>query len=90
MSWADIQSCETVNDIFDLYEQKGLISEKDMTDIMSDPDFAKSISKHTIVNAFDSLPLSDPYQGVIGITPQEMLHLMGCRIFKYLIFVSKM
>jgi hypothetical protein len=47
--------------------------------------YQKLISKHPVENAFDSLPLSDPYQGVIGITPQEMLHLMGAGIYKYLL-----
>lgn len=86
MSWSELQACDTVQDIFHLYREKGLISERDMTEIMKDKEMAKTLSKHQIANAFDSLPISDPYQGVIGITPQEMLHLMGCGIFKYLIF----
>ena len=89
VTWADIQACDTIGDIFDLYQKKGLVSEKDMSEIFADADFAKSISKHPIDNAFDRLPLSDPYQGIIGMTPQEMLHLMGCGIFKYLIFGVK-
>ena len=56
-----------------------------MCRVRHDPDFAKSISKHCIDNAFDKLPLADPYQGIIGMTPQEMLHMMGGGIFKYII-----
>jgi hypothetical protein len=47
--------------------------------------YQKLISKRPVSNAFDRLPLSDPYQGIIGMTPQEMLHLMGCGIYKYLL-----
>ena len=84
--WADLQSCDTVEEIFEmLYTRKGMISEKDMLDMVNDTELAKSLSKHPTTNAFDALPLSDPYQGIIGMTPQEMLHLMGCGIFKYLI-----
>ena len=85
VTWADLQSCDTVEEIFEMYTRKGMISEKDMSDMMNDSELAKSLSKHQITNAFDALPLSDPYQGIIGMTPQEMLHLMGCGIFKYLI-----
>lgn len=89
VKWFEIQSCNTPEEIFALFAQKGLVSEKDMSEAMTDPNFAKSISKHSISNAFDSLPLSDPYQGIIGMTPQEMLHLMGSGLFKYLIFGIK-
>lgn len=85
MTWADLNACSSEQEVFDLYSERGLISERDMTDMMNDPVFAKTISKHPINNAFDALPLADPYQGIIGMTPQEMLHLMGCGIFKYLI-----
>jgi hypothetical protein len=88
MTWAELQECDTVEEIFALYEKKGLISERDMMKVTEDPEFAKEISKHPIKNAFSRLPLSlsDPYQGVVGMTPQEMLHLMGCGIFRYVIF----
>ena len=89
MKWSELQACNSVKEIFDLYAEKGLVSERDMSDIMNDKELAKSISKHPVTNAFDSLPLSDPYQGLIGMTPQEMLHMMGCGIFKYLLFGIK-
>ena len=85
MRWLDLQACTTVDEIFQLYADKGLVSERDMCRVRHDPDFAKSISKHCIDNAFDKLPLADPYQGIIGMTPQEMLHMMGGGIFKYII-----
>ena len=83
VQWAEIQECKDVKEIFKLYLQKGLVSEKDMSVILDDPDYAKAISKHPIKNAFDALPLADPYQGIIGMTPQDMLHMMGVGNFKY-------
>ena len=77
ITWADLQECDTVDEIFTLFEKRGLITELDVIKAKNDPVFAKDIPKHPIKNAFSKLPLSDPYQGVIGMTPQEMLHLMG-------------
>ena len=77
MRWLDLQQCETVEEVFDLYESHNLISERDMDAILHDELFARSISKHPTKNAFDGLPLADPYQGIIGMTPQEFLHMMG-------------
>lgn len=80
-----------------MYHNKGLVMEDEMSKVMKDVTlldkqgkkdlkaYQKSISKHPVSNAFDSLPLSDQYQGVIGITPQEMLHLMGAGIYNYLL-----
>jgi hypothetical protein len=51
-----------------------------MSDMMNDAELAKSLSKHPITNAFDVLPLSDPYQGIIGMTPQEM-HISWVVVF---------
>ena len=87
--WADLQACDSVHEIFQLYADHGLVSEKDMSDILTDKELATTISKYPISNAFDSLPLSDPYQGIIGMTPQDMLHTMGCGNFKYLIYGIK-
>ena len=89
VSWADLQSCNSVEEIFEMYQKRGLVSEADMARARTDADFAQSISKHSIDNAFDKLPLADPYQGIIGMTPQEMLHVMGCGMFKYLILGVK-
>ena len=86
VTWLELSQCKSDEEIFDLLFEKGLVSERDMCDIFEDADFAQSISKHPIRIAFDRLPLSDPYQGVIGLTPQEMLHMMGCGVLKYLIF----
>ncbi|MGA0401410.1 MAG: hypothetical protein ACO3PX_15705, partial [bacterium] len=89
MRWLDLQQCETVEEVFDLYESHNLISERDMDAVLHDELFARSISKHPIKNAFDGLPLADPYQGIIGMTPQEFLHMMGGGIYKYIIMGIK-
>jgi hypothetical protein len=64
ITWAELQECDTGEEIFELYEKKGFISEHDMMKVPDDPEFAKEISKHPIKNAFSHLPLSDPYQEV--------------------------
>jgi len=43
----------------------------------------KYYSTHAVENAFDDLPLSDPYQGIVGITPQELLHVIDSGIVGY-------
>jgi hypothetical protein len=50
---------------------------------MDDKIYASAISKHPVKNAFEALPLADPYQGIIGMTPQDMLHMMGAGNYKY-------
>jgi hypothetical protein len=62
MTWTDLNACSSEAEVFDLYAEHGLISERDMTDMMKDGIFAKFISKHQINNAFDALPLADPYR----------------------------
>jgi len=89
MKYKDIDSCSNVREVFHKYAMNGLVSLQDMSEIANDEHLAKSISKHVIDNAFDYLPLSDPYQGIIGMSPQEMLHMMGSGMHKYLIFGIK-
>ena len=55
-----------------------------MSDMVSNLDFAKE-SKHVIDHDFDYLPLLDPYQGIIGMSPEEVLQMMGCGVFSYLL-----
>jgi hypothetical protein len=32
---------------------------------------------------WDKLPLADIYLGIVGLTPQEFLHVMGCGLYKH-------
>lgn len=89
ITWRELQECSDAEEVFDLFHEKGLVSERDMHAIRTDVNLAKEISKHNISNAFDDLPLADAFQGIIGLTPQEMLHMMGCGMFKYLILGVK-
>jgi hypothetical protein len=69
---------------------KCLVSKRNISEISSDADFAREMSKHVIDNVvFDYLLLSDPYQGIIGMSPQEVLHMMGSGMYKYLLFDIK-
>eukprot|EP00956_Cyclotella_meneghiniana_P006330 scaffold8307_cov37-Cyclotella_meneghiniana.AAC.1 len=89
ISWLELQECSDAGEVFKLFHERGLLSERDMSNIRSDAELAKQLSKHTITNAFDGLPLADAHQGIIGLTPQEMLHMMGCGMFKYFILGVK-
>jgi hypothetical protein len=71
VKWKDLQQCDDVADIFKMYHNKGLVMEDEMSKVMKDVTlldkqgkkdlkaYQKSISKHPVSNAFDSLPLSD-------------------------------
>jgi hypothetical protein len=37
-----------------------------------------------ITSAFDMLPLADEFLGIIGMTPQDFLHMMGGGMYKKL------
>jgi hypothetical protein len=37
IKWADLQACDTAEQIFEMYAAKGLVSERDMSDMMNDP-----------------------------------------------------
>ena len=54
-----------------------------LANVAQSPDGLASISKHTIHNAFDGIPLSDLTSGIAGIVPAEMLHVSGNGIIKY-------
>jgi hypothetical protein len=36
-----------------------------------------------ITNAFEMLPLADEFSGIIGMTPQDFLHMMGGGLYKH-------
>jgi hypothetical protein len=58
IKWTDLQACDNAKEVFDMYAEKGLVSEGDMSCIMDDPELAKEISKHPIVNAFTAIEVS--------------------------------
>jgi hypothetical protein len=89
MKYKDNASCANVREVFHKYALNGLVSMQDMSEIANDEDLAKTISKHVIDNVFAYLPFSDPYQGKISMSPQEMLHMMGSGMHKYLTFGIK-
>jgi hypothetical protein len=80
--WSPIITCKTTNEVFDYFEFCNLISYRDMSRAQSDTKFAKRISKHMITNAFEMLPLADEFLGIIGMTPQDFLHMMGGGLYK--------
>jgi len=56
---------------------------QDMMQVKVDHDFAHSLSKYSIHNAFDGLPLSDFRYGILGITPFERLHMLASGIIEH-------
>ena len=91
MPW-ELEECKNSNGtfdhhkVFDKYYDKGLISLRDLSEIKGDQDYQQELSYYDVDNVFDHLPLGDPYQGVVGITPQEMLHVMEAGIYERILF----
>ena len=95
MSWEELEGCKNSNGtfdhhkVFDKYYDKGLISLRDLSEIKGDQDYQQELSYYDVDNVFDHLPLGDPYQGVVGITPQEMLHVMEAGIYERILFAIR-
>ena len=77
ISWEDLNNCRNkvtgrIDDlqVFGKCEEKNLISLKSLSEIQGNVPAQKEISYHDVRNAFDELPLADPYLGIVGITPQ--------------------
>jgi hypothetical protein len=81
--WSRIISCKTTNEVFDYFEECNLISYRDLSRAQTDEKYATYISKHMITNAFEMLPLADEFLGIIGMTPQDFLHMMGGGMYKH-------
>ncbi len=82
-----IQVGGETTEIFKRYDENNLISWIELSMVRRDRSkkrmVQKHYSKHAVENAFDDLPLSDPYQGIVGITPQELLHVIDSGIVGY-------
>ena len=95
MSWHDLQQCKNRDGsfdhkkVFEKYSEKNLITLKDLSDVKLNPELQKELSYHDLDNVFDYLPLGDPYQGVVGITPQELLHIMEAGMYEYILKAIK-
>ena len=58
--------------------------DKDLSDIKDNQDLEKELSYYDVDSAFDHLPLADKYQGIVGITPQESLHVMEAGMYEHI------
>ena len=87
--WSKIIQCKTTNEVFDYFEECNLISYRDISRAQGDDEYAKKISKHMITSAFDWLPLADEFLGIIGMTPQDFLHMMGGGMYKHWIVAHR-
>ena len=79
----ELMACNSHFEVFQLYDSCNLISYQHLSYAGDDPEYAKSISKHIMKTAWDQLPLADVYLGIVGLTPQEFLHVMGCGLYKH-------
>jgi hypothetical protein len=77
LSWNSINTCNGDEEVFALLERNRVISYAQMSKAMKDKKYAHSISKYVVDNALEALPLADKYQGIIGMTPWEFLHMLG-------------
>jgi len=75
--------CENDAAVFDLYESCHICTYRNLSLARNDEVYAKRISKEVIDTAWDSLPLADQYLGMLGMTPQEFLHVTGCGLYKH-------
>ena len=87
--WSRIIQCTTADQVFDYFEECNLVTYRDLSRAKGDADYAKFISKHMINNAFDWLPLADEFMGIIGMTPQDFLHMMGGGMYKHWIIANR-
>ncbi len=72
-------------EVFDLFTSKNLVSLRDYFDLKENKLLEKVLSIHSIDNAFFDLPLADAYQGIVGVTPQELLHVLESGILGYIL-----
>ena len=79
----EIMECENDVAVFDLYESCHICTYRNLSLARNDEVYAKRISKEVIDTAWDSLPLADQYLGMLGMTPQEFLHVTGCGLYKH-------
>lgn len=79
----EIMECENDAAVFDLYESCHICTYKNLSLASNDEVYAKRISKEVIDTAWDRLPLADKYLGMLGMTPQEFLHVTGCGLYKH-------
>lgn len=85
MTYKDFVACNGDDaEIFLALTKKNLISLKDLSDIKDNQDLEKELSYYDVDNAFDHLPLADKYQGIVGITPQESLHVMEAGMYEHI------
>jgi hypothetical protein len=66
-----------------MISSKGLVSMKDLCELDGDHEKEKAISFYDIENFASCLPLADRHLGVIGMTPQEILHVLEQGLFDY-------
>lgn len=85
----ELMECSSHAEVFELYDQCGLITYQHLTRAMGDEDYAKHISKHPIDTVWDKLPMADGYLGMVGMTPQEFLHVMGNGNYAHLIIAIR-
>ena len=85
MTYQDYKDCGGDDaKIFEELSKKNLISLKDLSDIKENEGLEHSISYYNVDNAFDHLPLADKYQGIVGITPQESLHVLEAGMYEHI------
>lgn len=77
-----IRQCKSEKAVFQLFDANRIVSYWDLSRIKNNKVYAHSISKHAIENAFEELPLSDPYQGIVGISPYDPMHTVHGGVFR--------
>ena len=55
-----------------------------MSDIKDDEGLEPLLFYYNVDNAFDHLPLADKHQGIVGLTPQESLHVLEAGMYEHI------
>jgi hypothetical protein len=79
----EINQCSDHSEVFRLYEECGLVSLEHLSRAMGDKEYATSISKDPFDTVWQHLPLTDEFLGMVGMTPQEFLHVGGSGLYKH-------
>lgn len=85
----EIMECSSHAEVFELYDKCGLISYQHLSRATVDDDYATYISKHPLDLVWNELPMADAYLGVVGMTPQEFLHVMGNGNYAHLLIAIR-
>ena len=84
LKYDDISSVQSSRELFDLARRNRLISMEDLSHAYDNQKYADTISYYSKVDVgWNNLLLSDPYFGIVGISPYDIIHSIQGGMQKY-------